>query len=90
MLVVRSIPGGQAKLLLDGGCCDERVGKTDAAVPSYSPGSFRHGTVDRHLSERSQERAHQVGGGSACEELSSGYDRVVHAVVGRSKLPSAA
>ena len=88
-LEVGSVPGRQTQSVFDRSCRNEGVGETDSALSTDSAGTFSHRAIDRDLPEGCKERADQIGGGVAGEELGSGDDRVVQSVTPRNELASA-
>ena len=56
---------------------DESVGKPDSELSCDPTSALGHGPVDAEFPEGRQQLARQVRGGTACEKLRTGHDRLV-------------
>jgi hypothetical protein len=74
--------------VLDCGCGNESVRKTNSGLSPDPTRAFRYRAIDRELPEWSKNRARQIRGGVACEQLRSGDDRIVQSVTARRQLAS--
>ncbi len=72
MREIGSVSGSEAQPMFNSSCGDECVWKAEATLPTNTACPFGDGAVHRYFPKRGKQRADQIGGSVAGEELGPG------------------